>query len=112
MSDVTNIKTITNQLLFPVTVRNGENTQQTFTVASSSGWNGDLWIPWVVSASDMWKSIFLEWSTASIYIFQHGDHIWFSWKNDFNNKAVLGGNSGIRGEKAVIVASDTSVYLA
>ncbi|BAZ26841.1 hypothetical protein NIES4073_77550 [Kalymmatonema gypsitolerans NIES-4073] len=111
MSDVTNIKTITNQLLYPVTVRNGENTQQTFTVNSSSGWNGDLWIPWVVSARDMWKSISLVWPTNKIYIFQHDNHIMYSWNNDFNQSGVLGGNSGIRGEKALVIESDSNIHM-
>jgi hypothetical protein len=77
MSDVTNIKTITNDLLFPITVRNGENTQQIFTVGTTSGWDGNMWIPWVDSASDMWKCISLRWPSKTIYIFQHGDRIWY-----------------------------------
>jgi hypothetical protein len=111
MSDVTNIKTITNHLLFPITVKNGENTQQTFTVASAAGWNGDLWIPWVFGQGTIWKSILLEWPSRKIYIFQNGDHIRYAWNDSFNEKSTLGGNSGIRGEKALIVASDDDVYL-
>ncbi|WP_375504876.1 hypothetical protein [uncultured Nostoc sp.] len=111
MSDVTNIKTITNHLLVPVTVRNGENTQQTFSVGQGSGWNGDMWIPWVTNPGAMWKSILLEWSSNRIYIFQNGDHIKFSWNNDFNNKGTLGGNSSIRGEKALVIASENNIYL-
>ncbi|MEH1810766.1 hypothetical protein [Nostoc sp.] len=111
MSDVTNLKTITNHLLYPVTVKNGENTQETFTVGSSNGWNGNMWIPWVTDTSAMWKSILLEWASKRIYIFQHGDNIWYSWNNDFNQKAILGGNSTIKGEKALVIASDDNVYL-
>jgi hypothetical protein len=112
MSDVTNIKTITNNLLYPVTVKNGENTQQTFTVGQETGWNGDLWIPWVFDGHTMWKSILLEWSQNRIYIFQHGDHIRFSWDNNFDHRETLGGNSGIKGEKALIIASNNNIYLA
>src|SRR3954453_12106350 len=119
MSDVTNIKTITNQLLYAVTVRNGENTQQTFTVNASSGWNGDMWIPWVNSPSEMYKSIRLDWprgsgqaGTTSFYILQYGDYIYYSWENDFNKKNIIGGNNGIRGEKALIIASSSDVHLA
>jgi hypothetical protein len=111
---VTNIKTITNRLIIPVTVRNGENTQQLFTVAQGDGWNGDLWVPWVFGGYTMWKSIQLDMG-RKLYIFQNGNAIYYVWdSNDskqFDHRAKLGGNNRVNGEVGVVIDTPGSVYL-
>lgn len=108
MSNVTNLKTITNNLIVPITVKNNENTQQTFTVANRAGWNGDLWIPWVDNQDQMMsKGIMIEWRIGEglgrIYVFQHGDQIYYATNENFDHKNPI---SGIRGEKALIMEGD------
>ena len=103
MSDVTNIKTITNHLLGPVTIKNGENTQQTFTVQQGAGWNGDMWIPWVGHEGELWKAIrILRMNEVSVNLFQHGNDIWYLWDDrSWDGKDLCAGNHGIRGEKGL-----------
>jgi len=118
MSNVTNIKTITNRLLYPVSVKNGENHKEIFTVEKGAGWNGDMWIPWVDGEGDMGKAIQLSWSPDNkqpdkrIYIFQHGDSIMYVWDNPtYDQKNIISGNSAIKGEKLLIVDTNTHVFL-
>jgi hypothetical protein len=107
---VTNIKTITNRLVYPITVKNGENTQQTFTVQQGSGWNGDMWVPWVHDEGYMHKCIHLVLQSGTWYIYQWHDHIYHVWNDisekGFNSATRIPGNNHIDGEIALIVKED------
>ncbi len=124
MASVTNIKTISNALVYPVTIKNGENTQQTFTIGANSGWNGDLWVPWVGNDGEMWKCIMItcpDQDNMTIQLFQ--DY----WNPPNANatkrvyvsrgesgygagREIFGENRG-GGEKALMIASDTTLTM-
>jgi hypothetical protein len=110
MASVTNIKTITNRLPYPITIKNGENTQETFTVNADSGWNGDLWVPWIGGNDEKGKAIHVKVQSADVWIFQ--DY----WKPagkdaikhhvapelDYNKAEEIDGNNRGGGEKSLI----------
>lgn len=110
MSVVTNIKTINNRLGIPVTVKNGENGSQTFTMRES--WNEDLWIPHVDNEQELWKALLFDWRSRKISIFQHGDRIMYIWDNpDWDQKGVMPGNARIGGEKALVIVHNNYLEL-
>lgn len=124
MAHVTNIKSISNALLYPVTVKNGENTQQTFSIQAGGVWNGDLWVPWVGNDTEMWKCLVFEcpdqanmviqvfqdyWNPANadavkcVYV-SRGEHGYWA------GREISGENKG-GGEKALLIGSDTTFHM-
>jgi hypothetical protein len=53
-SNIIDIRTITNNILFPVQVINGENTSQTWTIPGGGGLNEPIWLHFAFSEADMW----------------------------------------------------------
>ncbi len=65
------IRTITNNRPEPITVINGENHDQMFSIPAKGVWNGSLIIPWVARESEMNKCITLSIDGRKFaYIFQ------------------------------------------
>lgn len=119
-ASVTNIKTITNSLLYPITIRNGENSQEILTVGAGEGWNGDLWVPWVGSQSEMSKAIELTVApdNTKIWIFQdywnppHQNAIKCVYhRQDYGAAHEIDGNNRGAGEKALIIYNDNYLQM-
>ena len=114
MAHVTNFKTITNNTPYPITVRNGEDTQQFFTVAGNAGWNGDLWVPWIGNDGENGKAIHIKaGSTGEINIWVFQDY-WNPPNKDaikahygsamsYSHAKEINGNNKGGGEKGLIV---------
>lgn len=117
MSKVTNIKSITNNTSYPITVIDGENGTR-FSVAGSGVWNGDLWIPWVGNDGEDYKPIEIIGGSNSDYtIFIYQDY-WYpphespvKYRNtspfiydDGNNMMIPGNNTG-GGERTLILTA-------
>jgi len=116
MANVTNLKTITNNTPYAITVRNGENTQQLFTVNGNAGHNQDLWVPWVGNDSENWKVIQIKAGTrgeTDIWVFQdywnppHENAIKCYYGSDssriYTNAWEIDGNNRGGGEKGLIL---------
>lgn len=70
---VTNLRTIVNNTDSTITIINGENTEQSFSISPHSQWNGSLWIPWVGRQSEGFKAIKIfsgPQSNVLTYLFQ------------------------------------------
>ncbi|ELE9727895.1 hypothetical protein RM407_001519 [Enterobacter kobei] len=72
MAYVTNIKSIANNTVYPLTIIDGENGVR-IAIAGSGAWNGDLWVPWIGNQSEDYKAIKIIWGFDSeqvIYLYQ------------------------------------------
>lgn len=117
---VTNIKSITNPFLYAITIKNGENTQQTFSIAAGGVWNGDLWVPWVGRNSEMYKSISITDPNdgLNVQIFQDywnpagADAIkWVNSGGSYGRGKEIAGNNHGGGEKALQILKDGSLKM-
>lgn len=81
MADVTNIKTISNSLLYPVTVRDGENAELVFSIAAGGTWDGNIWVPWVGNDGEMHKCIVLESKDAHLHLRVFQDYWNPAWRD-------------------------------
>jgi hypothetical protein len=73
MAQVTDLRTITNNTPYAITVRNGENKDQFFTVNGNAGWDGSLWVPWIGNDGESWKAIHIiagATEDLNIWVFQ------------------------------------------
>lgn len=126
MASVTNIKAISNSLLFPANIKLGQDTQQVFSIAASGSWNGGLWVPWVGADGDMWKCIVItcpDHTNLTILVFQD---FWNpAWQNaikyinivdptktpKYSDGQEIAGNNRGGGAKALNIASDGSLSM-
>jgi hypothetical protein len=120
MANVTNIESISNALLYPVSVRDGENANILFSIAAAGAWNGSMWAPWVGGQGEMSKSIVIECpdqGNLSISVFQdywnppNADAVKYSTNASYNGAAEIAGNNRGGGSKILYIQSDGSLSL-
>ncbi|WP_124311290.1 hypothetical protein [Pseudomonas chlororaphis] len=123
MAKVTNLKSIANNTPYTMSVRNGENHSEQFSIAAGSAWNGSLWIPWIGKDSENYKAIQLllgPRGDVTIWLFQdyweppNANAIKYliapEMKYSGGTQEVDGNNRG-GGEKILNVSSGTPSYL-
>jgi hypothetical protein len=119
MADVTNIVSISNALLYPVSIRDGENSGILFSIAAGGSWNGSMWAPWVGSQGEMSKSIQIKCPDQglSVSVFQdfwyppYKDAIKFSNSASYKGAAEIPGNNRGGGNKILNIKSDGTLSL-
>jgi hypothetical protein len=118
MAYVTNIKSITNNTVYPLTVIDGENGVR-ISIAGSGAWNGDMWVPWIGNQSEAYKAIKIIWgfeSDQELYIFQdywyppHENAVKYRIISPFvygdDNNYIIPGNATGGGNKSLILTAN------
>lgn len=73
MASVTTLKSIVNSTQSSISVRNGENSSQAFTISANRTWEGKMDVPWIGKESEDYKAIRFLMGPASdvtIWLFQ------------------------------------------
>ncbi|MBC8954196.1 hypothetical protein [Xenorhabdus sp. PB62.4] len=115
MAKVTDIVSIANNTPYTMSLINGENSDQIFSIGAERVWNGHLWVPWIGKTSENYKAIKLILGPKSdnyIYVFQDyynpsGENAvkyfeGLSMNYDGDTKEVEGDNRG-GGRKVLVV---------
>jgi hypothetical protein len=114
-AEVTDIREILNHLPKQVQFYKGED-RVAVTIPAGGRWAGSMWIPWVGSGAEMWKSITISWGGAVRYqVFQDywntSDQVRYSKTNSYQNSFIVPGDSTGGGRKTIIVQSDGTLYM-
>ncbi|WP_367376727.1 hypothetical protein [Hafnia alvei] len=73
MAKVTSIFSISNNTPYTITVRNGENLNQIFSIPAGGAYDKAVWVPWIGNSEENWKAICLLLGPQSqdyIWLFQ------------------------------------------
>lgn len=104
---VTDIRDWINRLPFGVSVVDGENTDNSFTLNVGESKEHSVWIPWVFNQGDMGKSIrVLGNERVLYYIFQSGNTVWWSRDGQKNHGRPVPGDSSVNGRRTVTLTVD------
>jgi hypothetical protein len=104
---VTDIRDWINRLPFSVSVVNGENTDNSFSLNVAEAKEHSVWIPWVFNQGDMWKSIRVLGDQKVLYtIFQSGNTVWWSRDSQKNHARPVPGDSSVNGRRTVTLTVD------
>jgi hypothetical protein len=120
MANVTNIRSIANNLFNSISFVDGENNEIIFTVGSEGGWNGNIYVPWVGNEDEMYKCVRIYGLPENevTYLFQdyynppYEDAVKYCNDGNYSSGQEVKGTKQGGGDRVLIIDIDGNLSLA